>query len=563
MRAWILQFLGWFWFFLFWVNYLGQVVSSFSNGWFKNFLKKYTSSNIKAFGSGILITSILQSSNIVSVLVLAFVWTGILSLSSALSIVLWANIGTMITTSLLWIVGLSLNVAVIAFPLIFLGAIGMNFLTRWDKVVIVSKFLLGLGLIFLAFSFMKDWLSFLTDIDFSAFNWMCPWVGWIIWLLLTLLIQSGSLTFIIALAILSTGILEPNMAFAIVFGGYLGSTITIVIWALWRQWVAIKRQVATWHVWFNLITSIVWMCFLSLISKFYISILQPSVWTVIGFALCWIGRRSAFALLALPFVSPVAEKLQQYIKDKSQALHLAIHKIINVEDLDPSVPLLAAKQDMLLLFWNAIKYNLNAWDFSISSLDSGSSTEEKLAETLGFKWNFDRDDLSKVYHDVKYIQNELLWFLSSLPVSEKSPENAELYQWVLAVLDSCKTIKDVRWHIEDWQRSDSEQLQKDYEETRQMVLKFYSAVLHLYQRFDNKKWLADLHVVLEEIQKENDQYLAALRPHKNDDVVLTALIQTRRYFVQSCEHMLRAIENFHLSTDEVGYFKENMATFMK
>ena len=72
-----------------------------------------------------------------------------------------------------------------------------------------------------------------------------------------------------------------------------------------------------------------------------------------------------------------------------------------------------------------------------------------------------------------------------------------------------------------------------------------------------------MHVVLEEIQKENDQYLADLRPHKNDDVVLTALIQTRRYFVQSCEHMLRAIENFHLSADEVKYFKENMVTFMK
>ena len=50
---------------------------------------------------------------------------------------------------------------------------------------------------------------------------------------------------------------------------------------------------------------------------------------------------------------------------------------------------------------------------------------------------------------MKYIQNELLEFLVSLPVSDKSQENSELYQSVLAVVDSCKTIKDVQVHIED------------------------------------------------------------------------------------------------------------------
>jgi len=56
-----------------------------------------------------------------------------------------------------------------------------------------------------------------------------------------------------------------------------------------------------------------------------------------------------------------------------------------------------------------------------------------LATTLSFKGNFDKNDLSKVYHDVKFIQNELLEFIVPLPVSEKSAENAELYQSVLSV----------------------------------------------------------------------------------------------------------------------------------
>jgi len=115
MREWILQFLGWIWFFLFGINYMEQAVAGFSSWWFKNFMKKFTSSVLKSFWSWILVTAILQSSNVMSVLVLAFVWTGILSLTSALAVILWVNIWTMIPTSILWMVWLSFDVSINSF----------------------------------------------------------------------------------------------------------------------------------------------------------------------------------------------------------------------------------------------------------------------------------------------------------------------------------------------------------------------------------------------------------------------------------------------------------------
>lgn len=63
-------------------------------------------------------------------------------------------------------------------------------------------------------------------------------------------------------------------------------------------------------------------------------------------------------------VNPVSKLLTRFIKDKKQRAELSIHKIFNVENLDPSVAQLAVKQDMFLLFRNAIKYNLNVRDFS-------------------------------------------------------------------------------------------------------------------------------------------------------------------------------------------------------
>ena len=269
-----------------------------------------------------------------------------------------------------------------------------------------------------------------------------------------------------------------------------------------------------------------------------------------------------FCFAFIPLIEPVSKFLEKKIKDKKQDIQLAIQKIFNAEDLDPTVAQLAVKQDMLLLFWNAIKYNLNVWDFSPIHVSSWSNTEDDLAATLSFKGNFDKNDLSKVYRDMKYIQNELLEFIVPLPVSDKSVENAELYQSVLLVWDSCKTIKDVWTHIEDWQWSSSDNLQEDYELTREMVIKFYGVILHLYQRFDSKKALSDAKEMLELLQKENDEYLAQLRPHKNDDIPLTSLIQTRRYLVQSCSDLLRAMELYKAWPDEIKYFKENMANIM-
>ena len=281
MWEWILQFLWGIGFFLFGINYMEQAVSGFSSWWFKNFMKKFTSSVLKSFWSWILITTILQSSNVMSVLVLAFVWTGILSLTSALAVILGVNIWTMIPTSILWIVWLSLDVSMIAFPLILLWAVFINFLSRWNKIEAVGKFLLSLGLVFLAFSFMKNGLNFLTDVDLSIFTWMSPWLFFLFGLMLTLLVQSWSITFVIVLATVWSGILSPTFALPIIFWGYLWSTITIVVWAMWKNSLAIKKQVAFWHVWFNLVTVLAWMLLLPLIVRFYSSVLEPNVSMVV------------------------------------------------------------------------------------------------------------------------------------------------------------------------------------------------------------------------------------------------------------------------------------------
>lgn len=87
--------------FLFGLAYLEDAVSAFSRGGFKQMIKKFTANTPSSLLTGIVTTLIVQSSNLVSVLVLAFVGTGVLSLTGALAVILGANIGTTIPDAIL------------------------------------------------------------------------------------------------------------------------------------------------------------------------------------------------------------------------------------------------------------------------------------------------------------------------------------------------------------------------------------------------------------------------------------------------------------------------------
>ena len=187
----ILEFLGGLGLFLFGINYLEGAIAVFSKGGFKQMIKKFTSSKISSFFTGIISTVIVQSSNIISVLVLAFVGTGILSLQGGLIVMLGANVGTTIPDAILGAVGMSYDIKMLTFPLVFLGAVGITFFSKHEKLVGVSKALIGLALIFLALAYMKSGLVFVTEmVDLSYFMTMSPWIFFLIGLLLTLLVQS-------------------------------------------------------------------------------------------------------------------------------------------------------------------------------------------------------------------------------------------------------------------------------------------------------------------------------------------------------------------------------------
>ena len=95
--------------FLFGMHQLEAALKQLAGRSFKRFLRQYTAKPIRGVLAGAATTAALQSSSVVSLIVLAFVGTGVITLASAIGIVFGSNLGTTATGWIVATVGFKLD----------------------------------------------------------------------------------------------------------------------------------------------------------------------------------------------------------------------------------------------------------------------------------------------------------------------------------------------------------------------------------------------------------------------------------------------------------------------
>ncbi|GHW02237.1 sodium:phosphate symporter [candidate division SR1 bacterium] len=555
----LLEFLGGLGIFLFSVKFLEESVSGFTRGGFKKLIKKFTSKNIYATLTGILSTVVVQSSNLMSVLVLAFVGTGLLTLTGGLSVMLGANIGATIPDAFFAIIGLNYDIKTFTFPLLFLGAFGLVFYPNKEKVVLTCKIFIAFALTMLSFSFMKEGLGFLTQmVDLSIFMEMSPRFFFLLGLMLTMLVQSGGAVFIIAITSVSSGLISPEVALPIIFSTYFGSTITVFLASMGQQ-PAIKKQLAYGHIGFNLLASLLAMTMLPLVIWLSETWLFSSLGVVGTLTLRYLEGRFIITVLLLPRINQISKLFQRIFVEDNNTLSLATQKI-QISTVGFDVALLAFKQDLLTYFKECVRYNLSIWDFYLTDL---TATREGQELALNRNLDFSKIELKKIYQQNKQVLEHLLDFLTQLNQKEhKKATDSEqisiLYQVIIGFGNSSKYLKDVRDRVEDWQRSSSEELKKDYIDQKKMVLEFYDSVIHVLSNLDNQELRSFLHDLLDKIESNDKRYLRMVKK-SDEDMEIINLIQVSRYFAMSCISIVESIDFITLNSDEKKFLKEQMS----
>ena len=219
-------------------------------------LERWTATHLRAFFTGFIATALVQSSSAITVSVIGFVNAGLLNLRQSMWVVFGSNVGTTMTAWIVALIGLKLQVDVVALPAIGIGTMFHLFATRprWRAF---GGAIAGLGLIFFGLQLMQGAFAGISaNIDLS---WLGGGsIGDLILLVLigmgmTALMQSSSASLAVVLTAVATGLLSLESGAAAVIGANIGTTITALL-AVLKATPSAKR-VAGAHVIFNLLAA--------------------------------------------------------------------------------------------------------------------------------------------------------------------------------------------------------------------------------------------------------------------------------------------------------------------
>ena len=248
--------------FLYGMNFMSAGLQKASGDKLRGILTSMTSNPFKRVLTGLGITALVQSSSATTVLVVSFVNAGLLTLVQAVGIIMGANIGTTLTA---WVtaVGFSVDISAFSVPLMILGFLLTSSKKQNHKNI--GEFIVGFALMFLGLSFMKSSAgAILSNKDammafFSHFTEFGFWSD-IIFLLagtiLTIVLQASSATMAITMLLTTSGLIDFELACAMVLGENIGTTITANMAASVGNTAAKRAALA--HTLFN-VFGVIWM----------------------------------------------------------------------------------------------------------------------------------------------------------------------------------------------------------------------------------------------------------------------------------------------------------------
>ncbi|MFH1454901.1 MAG: Na/Pi symporter [bacterium] len=259
--------------FLFAIKKFGGQIQSLIGEKFKSLIEKSTDTPIKGVLVGTIITSILQSSTAVSVLLVSLVESGIFPFTNSLGVIIGANIGTTITSQLV-----ALNLLNIAPFILIIGFLLMKIKHKYQHL---GKPIFYFGLIFsclfiisvMTSSFIEN--GFLLSIISHTSNlFFAIFAGFVV----STVLQSSSITTGIIIILASQGILNLDQAFGIILGTNIGTTTTAILASL----VTGKRgkRVALAHFLFNFIGVLIFLPFVHIFSQFIKALPINIAWQV-------------------------------------------------------------------------------------------------------------------------------------------------------------------------------------------------------------------------------------------------------------------------------------------
>jgi phosphate:Na+ symporter len=248
--------------FLFGMLSLEEGFQAFAGGTLERILKNTTDKLWKSLGFGIVSTTLMQSSSLVSVISITFLSAGLIDLAAGIGIIFGANIGT---TTGAWLVagfGLKVKISAYAMPMLVFGVLLL--FQQSKNLKGLGYILVGLGFLFLGIHYMKEGFeAFKDSFDLAKFA-VSGYPGLFLFagigVAATVVMQSSHATLVLTITALAAGQVTYENALALAIGANVGTTITAILGSMSANEQGKRLAVA--HLIFNLVTGLIAIVFI-------------------------------------------------------------------------------------------------------------------------------------------------------------------------------------------------------------------------------------------------------------------------------------------------------------
>lgn len=248
----------------------------------RKLMSKAAKNRFTGIGTGAVVTAIVNSSSATTVMIVGFVNVGLMTLTQAASVIMGANIGTTISAFVMALssAGSTFEIAALFALVAFVGIL-VNMISKRDKIKRVGNILAGIGLIFVGLEFMSSSVGNLTadgspvkgaienmfvslGKGVEKLTWQIP-VLFLIGLVLTAVMQSSAAITAIVISLASANLMTLPMAMCVVLGTNVGTCCTSLLSSIGTSVNA--RRAAVVHLLFNVLGCIIFIVPVSLLGN--------------------------------------------------------------------------------------------------------------------------------------------------------------------------------------------------------------------------------------------------------------------------------------------------------
>jgi phosphate:Na+ symporter len=435
-----------------------------SGGILEKLLEKFTSNTLYAILTGFLSTSVVQSSTIITLIVVSFLSAELLTLVQAVGIVFGSNIGSTTTAWIVSSLGVDVKISTYAFPMLVFGVVLRFFKSNGVKGS--GNVLLGLGFIFLGISYMKDGFDIMKNsIDLASYA-MEGYLGIIVYILIgiliTVVIQSSAATLAIVITALNADSITYVNAIALAIGANVGTTLTTILASFASN--ENGKRVALIHFLFNLISA----TFITILIYQFID-LTDFIAPFLGVSDNNYGMKLALfhtifsvtgVILLTPAISLLVKLSEKLIQKKVSSASKP--KYLNQSVLsNPDASLAALRKEIINLYENCQKAMLHALNIHTTGL-----TRETLKVQLAKELTIIDTDIDEIYQkNLKALYSEIVKFSSFAQENMFDFQHKkvdELKRAAVLLVEVLRDTRDIQRNVNFYLKSKNEYIKEEY-----------------------------------------------------------------------------------------------------